>query len=260
MKISVVTVAKNAGATIKDTLLSVAGQTHAPVEHIVIDGASTDETLAVVRRYGDHVSMTVSEPDQGLYHAMNKGISLASGDVIGTLNADDVYAHGDVLSRVAEVFADPAVEACYADLVYVRRHDPGRVVRYWKSRPFVPGSFARGWIPAHPTFFVRREVYDRYGGFDLRYRFQSDFDLTMRLLQVYGINSVYIPEILVRMRMGGTTNKSVVNIIKGNMESFRACRNHGIRVGPWFFVAKFAMRLPQFFRRPDRIVSAGDSE
>lgn len=259
MKISIITVAKNAASTIEDTLSSVAGQNHAPVEHIIIDGASTDATLDIVRRHSDHLSWIVSEPDQGLYHAMNKGISLATGDVIGTLNADDTYANGDVLTRVAGVFADPNVEACFADLVYVHRHDPERVVRYWKSRPFVSGSFARGWIPAHPTFFVRSDVYDRYGDFDLRYRLQSDFELTMRFLQVHGINSVYIPEILVRMRMGGTTNNSLINIIKGNLESFRACRDHGIRVGPWFFITKIAMRLPQFFQRPEPIASVGNS-
>lgn len=250
MKISIVTVAKNAAGTIEDTLRSVASQSHVPTEHIVIDGGSTDATLNIVRRHGDHIAQLVSEPDRGLYDAMNKGIAAATGEVIGTLNADDIYAHGDVLRRVAEVFAEPEVEACYADLVYVQKHDLGKVVRYWKSRPYTPGLFARGWIPAHPTFFVRRGVYERYGGFDLRYHYQSDFELTMRLLEIHRIKSVYIPEIFVRMRMGGTTNRSVMNVVRGNLESFHACRTHGIPVSPWFFVTKFAMRLPQFFRRP----------
>ncbi len=258
VKISIVTVAKNAEATIADTLRSVADQCHKAVEHILIDGASTDRTMDIVEREGAHLAQVVSEPDQGLYDAMNKGIALAKGQVVGTLNADDVYAHKNVLAKVATNFAQPDLQACFSDLVYVQRKDPARVVRYWKSQPFEPGLFARGWIPAHPTFFVRRDVYQELGGFDLRYRLQSDFELTMRFLEVHRIKSVYVPEVWVCMRMGGATNNSLINLYKGNMESFRACRRHGIRVGPWFFVSKFAMRIPQFFRRPESIVSTGD--
>jgi len=255
MKISVITVAKNSASTIADTLVSVARQTYQPVEHIVIDGASSDETLSIIEREGRHVARVHSEPDSGIYDAMNKGIAQASGDVIGTLNADDVYAHQDVLQRVVAVFADPEIQACYADLVYVKRDDLTKVVRYWQSRPFTPGLFRCGWIPAHPTFFVRRELYDRYGDFDLRYQFQSDFELTMRFLEVKRVKSVYVPEIWVLMRMGGATNRSMANIIKGNLESLRACRSHGVSVGPWFFVKKFSMRIPQFFRRPGPIAT-----
>jgi glycosyltransferase involved in cell wall biosynthesis len=181
---------------------------------------------------------------------MNKGIALATGEVVGTLNADDMYMHEGVLARVASVFEDASVEACYGDLIYVDRADTDRIVRYWTSRPYAPGLFERGWIPAHPTFFVRRSVYERYGAFDLSYRIQSDFELTMRLLAVHGIRSVYIPEILVRMRMGGTTNRRVMNVVRGNLESYRAARSHGLGVTPWFFVVKILSRVPQFFRRP----------
>ncbi len=250
MKISVVTVVFNGADTIEDTLRSVAGQTHDDVEHIVIDGASSDSTMEIVNRYRDHLAVVVSEPDRGLYDAMNKGIARATGEVVGTLNADDVYAHADVLRKVATVFADPKVDACYADLVYVARNSPEKVVRYWTSQSFQPGLFRRGWLPAHPTFFVRRSVYQRYGTFDLDYRIQSDFELTMRLLEVHRIRSVYVPEIFVRMRMGGTTNRSLANIIRGNLESYRACRKHGLAVTPWFFVTKILSRLPQFVSRP----------
>jgi hypothetical protein len=146
--------------------------------------------------------------------------------------------------------ADGRAQCCYADLVYVDQDDTDKIVRYWTSNAFVPGAFRTGWLPAHPTFFVRREVYERCGGFDLDYRIQSDFELTMRLLEIDGISSVYVPEIWVRMRTGGRTNNSIVNIVKGNIESFRACRKHGMRVGPMFFVTKIAQRVPQFFRRP----------
>ncbi len=249
MKLSVITVARNAAATISDTLRSVAEQSHPHVEHIVIDGASTDDTLQIVRGFS-HIAQLVSESDSGLYHAMNKGIRMATGEVIGILNADDVYAHADVLTSIANTFEDPDIDVSYGDLVYVERDHPDRVVRYWQSKPFSPGLFRRGWLPAHPTFFVRHSVYEKYGGFDLSYRIQSDFELTMRLLEIHRVPSRYLPEILVRMRMGGATNNSIANMIKGNMESYRACRRHGLAVTPWFFVSKFASRLPQFLRRP----------
>lgn len=245
-----VTAALNAAATIEDTIRSVAAQTHGDVEHIVVDGGSSDGTPAILAAHAGSVHKVVSEPDEGLYHAMNKGIELADGDVIGTLNADDVYAHQGVLARVAEAFGDPDIEACYADLVYVDRVDLDKVVRYWTSNPFVPGSFRRGWLPAHPTFFARREVYERHGLFDLDYRIQSDFELTMRFLEIKQVRSLYVPEIWVRMRMGGTTNRSVLNVVRGNLESYRACKKHNLPVTPLFFVTKIAQRVPQFLKRP----------
>jgi len=250
MKISVVTVAYNAADTISDTLESVAAQNHDSIEHIVIDGASSDETMRVVDGYRNSLAQVVSEPDDGIYHAMNKGIALTTGDVIGTLNADDMYMHDGVMKRVAEAFEDPSVEACYGDLIYVDRDRLDKTIRYWTSRDYRPGLFERGWLPAHPTFFVRREVYEKHGLFDLKYNIQSDFELTMRFLALRKINSMYIPEILIRMRMGGTTNNSVMNFIKGNLESYRACKSHGLRISPLFFVTKWAQRLPQFVRRP----------
>lgn len=250
MKISVVTVVRNGVATIEDAILSVAAQSHADIEHIVIDGASTDGTLAVLERHRDKIARLVSEPDRGIYDAMNKGIRLATGDVIGMLNADDVYAHTRVLERVAAVMAQPEVDACYADLVYVARDDLDRVIRYWKSRDYRDGLCERGWLPAHPTFFVRRRVYEKYGVFDLDYRIQSDFELCLRLFAICKIRSVYVPDIWVKMRLGGVTNRRISNILKGNLESYRACRKHGVKVTPFFFITKIGQRIPQFFRRP----------
>lgn len=250
MKVSVITVVRNGGSTIEDTLMSVKAQRYHAVEHILIDGVSTDGTMDVVDRFRDSLACVISEPDDGIYNAMNKGMRLARGDVIGFLNADDMYAHSSVLNRVAEVFSDTKLHACYADLLYVDRADTRRIVRYWTSQPFRPGLFTRGWIPAHPTFFVRRSVYERYGGFDERYLIQSDFELALRLLEIHRIRSKYIPEIWVCMRLGGVTNRSLQTVVRGNIESFRACRQHRLAVTPWFFVRKFALRLPQFFRRP----------
>ncbi len=250
MNISIVTVCFNAAKTIGETLDSVARQSHPNVEHIIVDGASTDGTLDVIRRHRVRVTKLLSEPDRGIYDAMNKGIAMASGEIVGTLNADDVYADDTVLSQVAAVFADSAVDACFADLVYVDQHDPGRVIRYWKSGDYREGLFERGWMPAHPTFFVRRRVYEQHGGFDLSFPRQADFDLTMRFLAVHKIKSVYVPNIWVRMRMGGVSNNSVRGVIKGNLEAYRACRKNSLKVSPLFILRKVASRIPQFFQKP----------
>lgn len=249
MKISIITVSYNSAATIEDAIMSVASQTYHDVEHIIIDGSSTDGTLEIINRHKDKISKFVSEPDEGIYDAMNKGLRLAGGDVIGFLNADDIYADNLVLQKVASVFDDSVVDACYADLVYVSKDNLNKVIRYWKSGGYQEGLFRRGWMPAHPTFFVRKAVYDKYGGFDLDFKFQSDFDLTMRFLDVHRIKSVYIPEIFVKMRMGGATNRSILNIIKGNIEAYRACKKNGLNVNLFFIVRKILSRTPQFFSR-----------
>lgn len=250
MKISIVTVCFNSAETLADTIEAVACQTYPDKEHIVVDGASTDGTLDMLKA-SPSLSHFVSEPDQGIYDAMNKGIAMVTGDVVGTLNADDFYYDDTVLSQVAEVFADPTVDACYADLIYVDKLDTNKIVRYWKSCDYRPGLFERGWMPAHPTFFVRRSVYQKFGGFDLNFRRQADFELTMRFLATHGISSRYIPSIWVKMRMGGVSNNSILGVIKGNLEAYRACRKNGLEVWMLPFIArKVLSRIPQFFRKP----------
>jgi glycosyltransferase involved in cell wall biosynthesis len=250
MKFSIITVVYNAVATIADTVCSVANQRYRDIEYIVIDGSSTDGTLTVLEGLREHITTLVSEPDRGIYDAMNKGIVLAIGDIIGFLNADDMYADDAVIADVEICFRDPDVDACYADLVYVDPYDTDRVLRYWKSREYKRGLFKKGWMPAHPTFFVRRSVYQRLGGFDLDYRLQSDFELTMRFLHVHRIRAVYLPRVLVKMRMGGVTNRSMWNIISGNIEAYRAARKHKLGVSWLFMIRKVMSRLPQFLARP----------
>lgn len=250
LKISVITVCFNSAETIADTLRSVASQTHAEVEHIVVDGGSSDGTLAIIDRHRERLAKIISEPDHGVYDAMNKGIMLATGDVVGFLNADDVYADATALAAIAAAFGTPGVEACYADLVYVDKQDMRKIVRYWQPGEYRYGLFRTGWMPPHPTFFVRREVFERFGMFDLQYRLQADFELAMRFLEVHRIRTAYIPRILVNMRMGGMSNNSYVNILKGNLEAYRACRKNGLPVGIFFILRKLYSRLPQFFSRP----------
>ena len=248
-KISIITVTRNSAETIEDTILSVAGQSYPHVEHIVIDGASTDDTMGIINWHIDKFHKVVSEPDGGIYEAMNKGIHLATGDVVGFLNADDVYSDANVLGVIANAFEDATVSACYGDLVYVDK-SLSRIVRYWKSQPYQYGLFEKGWMPAHPTFFVRRTIFERCGDFDISFQLQSDFDLTMRFLSICKIQSVYLPKVLVKMRIGGATNRSVTNVIKGNIEAYRICRKNGLRVSPFFIITKILSRVPQFFSKP----------
>lgn len=252
LKISIITVTYNCASVVTDCLASVAGQSHAFVDHVVIDGASTDDTLGLLREHRDALAVLVSEPDGGIYDAMNKGIDLATGDIVGFLNSDDFYASNTVLCRVAEVFEqDLSLEACYADLIYTGQTDVSRTVRYWQSSDLVPGAFSKGWCPPHPTFFVRRSVYERVGGFDLNYQIASDIELMMRFLEVHKIRVRYVPEVWVKMRMGGTTNKSLGNIWVQNQEVLRALRSHGLSANPiQFFGHKLLSRSKQFFQRP----------
>jgi glycosyltransferase involved in cell wall biosynthesis len=211
----------------------VANQTYKNFEHIAIDGKSTDATLAILSAVNTHSFKFISEKDRGIYDAMNKGFSLASGEIIGFINADDFYASADILEKVAHAFESPNVDACYGDLCYVGQHDTSAIVRYWKSSTFQPKSFEEGWCPPHPTFFVRREVYERFGLFNLNYKIAADIELMMRFLEVCKIRSVYIPDVLVKMRMGGTTNRSLINIWRQNKEVLAALKSHDLRSSIW---------------------------
>lgn len=250
MKITIITVCYNSAETIGQTISSIASQDYSNKEHIIVDGASKDQTVDIIKQAAS-VSRYISEPDKGIYDAMNKGLQMANGEIIGLLNADDFYADDDILTQVAETFEDPTVQACYADLVYVNKDDTSRILRYWKSMPFRAGLFKHGWMPAHPTFFVRREVYERLGGFNLEFPRQADFELTMRFLEIHQIKSVYIPKIWVKMRIGGASNNSIKGIIKGNLEAYRACKMHRLAVGPFFIARKILSRIPQFFSKPE---------
>jgi glycosyltransferase involved in cell wall biosynthesis len=243
-RITVVTASFNSAATIADTLHSVQQQAGAAVEHLVIDGGSTDGTQDIVRGFR-HVAGLVSEPDHGIYDALNKGIARAGGDVVGFLHTDDVYAGPWVLQAVAEAFEDPAVEAVHGDLVYVRKSDLGQVVRTWRAGDFAPAKLRRGWMPPHPTLYVRREVYQRVGGFDTRFRIAADYECVLRIFTGLLGRSAYLPRVLVRMRLGGASNRSLGNIARKSAEDLRAVRMHGIG-GAWTVVAKNLGKVGQF--------------
>ena len=246
MKITVITVAYNSASTIADTLASVAAQTHEDIEHIVIDGQSTDETMDIVRRHGARVARVVSEPDRGIYDAMNKGLALSTGEIVGFLNADDVLNGRDAIHSIAEAAAIGS-DVIYADLVYVRNDDLGRVVRHWRSGGFRRSRLRFGWMPPHPTFYVRRSLLCEVGRFDTAYRIAADYDFMLRCLARPSAHVSYIPKVLVRMRVGGVSNATLTSILGKSREDLLALRKHG--VGGWLtLVAKNLRKLPQFFK------------
>jgi glycosyltransferase involved in cell wall biosynthesis len=245
MRFSLVTACYNSAATIRDTLESVAAQTHPHIEHIVIDGGSTDATLDIVRASGARVARVVSEKDSGIYNAMNKGVRLATGDVIGTINSDDFYADPGVIARVAQVFAETGADCVFGDLEYVHPADPTKVLRRWRSQPYVPGAFQRGWHPAHPTFFARRELFERLGGFDESLRISSDYELMLRFMEPGRARSAHLASVLVKMRDGGVSNRTFGNILRANLECYRAFKKNGLRASPLVMVRKPLSKLLQ---------------
>jgi len=246
LKISIITSVYNNKATIKDAIESVLSQTYGNIEYIIVDGASGDGTVEVVQSYGNKITKFVSEPDKGIYDGLNKGLSLATGDVIGFLHSDDLYENAKVLEELAKAF-DEGVDAVYGDLVYTAKEDTSKVLRYWKSRDFDKSLLAKGWMPAHPTFFVRKEVYEKYGNFDTSFRIAADYDFMLRVLSA-GINVTYLPKILYKMRVGGESNKSIKNIIQKSKEDLKALKNNEVG-GVYTLGYKNLSKIIQFVRR-----------
>jgi len=247
LKITVITVCYNSAATIADALQSVADQSWPCVEHIVIDGASTDGTLAVIDRYRDGLVKVVSEPDAGIYDAMNKGLRLATGDLVGFLNADDMLAEPDTLAFIAQAGQTaPQADAVYGDLIYVDKDRPERAFRYWRSEAFKPSRLGFGWMPPHPTLYVRLPVMRALGGFDTGFRIAADYDFVLRLFIRPGRQFVYLPRVLVRMRTGGASNRSLRALFRKSSEDFRAMRRHNTG-GLLTLLCKNFRKVGQFF-------------
>jgi glycosyltransferase involved in cell wall biosynthesis len=246
MKITIVTVCYNAERTIAETLESVAMQSHHDVENIVIDGASTDNTLKIVERYAGQLAHVLSEPDHGVYDAMNKGLALASGDVIGFLNADDLYASKDVLSKVVSIMEREDLDALFGDVEFFRPEDPTRTVRRYRSARFSPDQIALGWMPAHPALFLRRRVYETFGVFRTDYRIAGDFEYCARIFHSKTLVYRSLPETLVRMRTGGISTSGWRNTVLLNREVLRACRENGIDTNILKIFSKYPAKLMEF--------------
>lgn len=246
IRFSIITAVFNGAGTVASALDSACAQRDVSLEHIVIDGGSTDGTIDVLRAREDQLARLVVERDRGIYDALNKGFALATGDVVGLLHADDVYAHERVLATVAQAFHDPTVDAVYGDLQYINHETPPQVVREWVSGAFDRGKLKWGWMPPHPTLFLRRSVMQRLGPFDLAYRIAADYEHMLRLLTNPTAKIAYLPEVLVRMRVGGVSNRSIRNMVQKSREDYRAMRAHDVG-GVVTMAAKNLSKLPQFF-------------
>ena len=250
MKISVITVSYNTAPTIEDTFRSVDSQTYRNIEHIVIDGGSDDGTVDCIRRHENALTRWITEPDKGIYDAMNKGIAMSTGDIIGFLNADDIYADTNILAQIAQTFEPGVIDACYGDLVYFRSNNFDKVVRYFCSRTFSPSRLAYGQMPAHPTLYLRKNMFEKYGLFKTDYEIAADYELVTRMFAKTKIHSVYLPLVMVKMRTGGISTRSWKSNLKLNLEILRACKENGVSTNILKVYSKYPAKLLQMFNRP----------
>ncbi|MFG6637669.1 glycosyltransferase family 2 protein [Sulfitobacter sp. 1A12126] len=252
MKISIVTAVFNRVDTVADALRSVEAQSYQNVEHVIQDGGSKDGTLELIQKHHGSSSGLVSEPDAGIYDAINKGISRASGDIIGLMHSDDFFADDLVLQKIAEAFREPEVDGVYGDLDYVSSSNTDKIVRRWRSGPYRADLLKRGWMPPHPTLYLRREVFDRWGLYDTSMRIAADYEAMLRYLVKGDIRLAYIPEVLVKMRVGGESNRSLSGILQKSREDYTAMRRHGVG-GINTLLAKNFYKLEQFLPKRGKL-------
>ena len=233
--------------TISKAIESVLNQTYKNIEYIVIDGASTDGTPDIIKKFSSHIDVFSSEPDDGIYDALNKGIALSTGDVIGFLHSDDQYANENVISKIAEKFHDNSCDAVYGDLVYTDQEDLNKIHRYWKSNEFEPSLLKKGWMPAHPTLFLKKSVYDKFGKFNTNYEIAADYDFMLRILKS-DISTCYIPEVLYKMRTGGVSNRSFKNVLQKSREDYKALKQNNVGGYGTLFLKNFS-KLSQLLKK-----------
>ena len=248
MKVSIITVCFNSALTLRDTIDSVLSQDHKDIEYIIIDGGSTDGTTAIIQEYGLAITKWVSEPDRGIYDAMNKGIGMASGDVIGFLNSDDMYMNQSSISQLIHKMNEEHADCVFADLIYVDSKKINRVLRYYNSGHFKPSRFQFGWMPAHPTFLAKKTIYDRVGIFSLQYKIAADYELLIRILWKDRAKYAYLPKPVVKMRAGGISTAGLSHSLLLNQENVMACRAHGIKTNLVKILLKFPWKLFELAR------------
>ena len=250
MKVSIITATYNSAAHIADCVKSVNNQTYKDIEHIIIDGASKDNTLEIIKSIPSRVVKIVAEPDKGIYDAMNKGIQIATGDVIGILNSDDFFVDKYVIARIINEFLEnPALEGIYTNLYYVKQDEPQEIVRHWISKPYKEKSFFKGWHPPQPTLYLKREVYEKYGLFDLNFSLAADFELMLRLFEKYKIKTKFLPITTIRMRLGGATSKNWRNIRKQNFECIEAFKINDFNPPVLYTVYRLFPKLLQYLKK-----------
>ncbi|PML61254.1 glycosyl transferase [Vibrio breoganii] len=248
MKVSIITATYNSESTIADTIASLEEQTYQNIEYIIIDGASQDSTLNVIESNSTRVSTLVSESDKGIYDALNKGIEAATGDIVGFLHSDDLLAYPEAISDLVETLKQDHSEAVYADLEYVSKEDTTKVVRKWTSGQYEQQKLRSGWMPPHPTFFMKRDLYLKYGLFNLDYKIAADYDSILRYLWVNNVTASYLPKVVTKMRVGGASNRSLANIIEKTKEDIQALKDNHLFWPSALFI-KNVSKIPQFFKR-----------
>ncbi|MFA0052399.1 glycosyltransferase family 2 protein [Vibrio breoganii] len=248
MKVSIITATYNSAKTIFDTLRSLEEQTYQDIEYIIIDGASKDNTLKVIQSQCSRVSTVISENDQGIYDALNKGIKAATGDVVGFLHSDDLFAYPEAVQDIVDTFLKNDSQAIYADLEYVAKDDTDKTVRLWTSGDYARNDLKKGWMPPHPTFYMKRELYEQYGLFDLSFKIAADYDSLLRYLWVNKVSMAYLPKVLIKMRVGGASNRSLSNIIQKTKEDIQALKNSSLS-WPQAILIKNLSKIPQFIKR-----------
>jgi glycosyltransferase len=245
MKVSIITATYNSVETIADTLQSLNMQSYFNIEYIIIDGGSKDNTLGVINQLCPRVSSVISEKDEGIYDALNKGINIATGDIIGFLHSDDLFAYPDVVKDIVSQLISSNSDAIYGDLQYVSKADTNNVIRLWKSGTCTRDKLRKGWMPPHPTFYMKRELYKKFGSFNLNLKISADYDSLLRFLWTNDVKTTYLPKVLIKMRVGGASNRSLKNIIKKTKEDILALKNNHI-FWPVALFFKNVSKIPQF--------------
>lgn len=249
MKVSIITIAYNSAETIEDTIKSVLAQNYPELEYVVIDGGSSDGTMDIVNKYKDQIATIVSEPDRGIYDAMNKGVHKSTGELIGILNSDDFYADDHVVTDIVNKLLECKADGIYADLVYVDRNNPEKVIRYWEAKAYQKGDFLKGWMPPHPTFFVRKCKYESWGDYSLKLKSAADYELMLRFIHKNGLKVSYLPRVITRMRVGGESNVSLKNRIRANKEDRKAWEMNDLKPAPFTLIRKPLSKLSQFVKK-----------
>jgi glycosyltransferase involved in cell wall biosynthesis len=249
MKVSIITVCYNSKDFIQHAIDSVLNQTYSNIEYIIIDGNSSDGTVDIINSYGEKISKFVSEKDNGIYDAMNKGLSYVTGDVVGILNSDDFYISNTIISEIVTQFHTNGCDALFADLIFVDRNNTDKQVRYWKSKPYITGSFNHGWHPSHPTFFVKNEFYKKFGLFNCTLKLAADFELMLRFIVKHHAKTFYYAKPIVKMRMGGASTKGVSNLVKQNIECVKSFKINGLNVSIFYPIIRLAPKILQVIKR-----------
>ena len=249
MKVSIITVCYNSKEHIKDAIESVLNQTYKDIEYIIIDGASTDGTVELINSYKEKIATFISEKDNGIYDAMNKGLALASGDIVGIINSDDFYINNTIIESVVNEFKKSNADALFADLIFVDRENIDKQIRYWKSKDYIDGAFYYGWHPSHPTFFIKNEFYQKFGLFKTELKLAADFELMLRFIAKHGAKTYYFNQPTVKMRMGGASTKGIKNFVQQNMEVFQSFKMNNLKVSIFYPILRILPKILQFLKR-----------